>query len=421
MHEVKPARITSPLFSLSHAYVKLIPLGIVIGAVGLGVALFFGMASGGFRRFSFAYLTSFSFLLSLSLGCLFFVIVQHLTKAAWGVTVRRIAEIFAMCAFPLVILFLPILIPVLMGSSEVYPWNAAGWVDASDPLFRFKNGWLTQGFFGLRWVVYFLVWGWFAWNFLGKSLKQDQTGDPRLTLKMQASSTWMMIVFAASLVFASFDLEMSLSPYWFSTMFPVYFFAGGVLGGLAAITLTSLLLQRSGRVTDEISVEQYHDLAKLMFGFVFFWGYIAFSQFMLIWYANIPEETFWFRFRMWDTSWGLATWVLLFAHLLIPFLALMARTVRRSKPYLLVASIYVLVIHWYDHFWIVMPQYNYGKLGEPLADKYAGFPFSFLIDVPCAIGMIGLFVALFAMIAGDRPLVPKQDPRLGESLNHKNL
>ena len=419
MHESRPAKITSPVISLSDSYIKLVPLGLIVGVIGIGMALFFGMGAGGYRRFGYSYLTSFGFLLSLSLGCLFFVIVQHLTKAAWSVPVRRIAEIFAMCTFPLVILFLPILLPVLVGSSEIYPWNASGWAN-DDGMQQLKDAFLSPGFFGMRWVAYFVIWGVLGWNFLGKSLKQDQSGDASLTRKMQRSSTWMMIVFAATLVFASFDLEMSLSPLWFSTMFPVYFFAGGVMGGLAAITLTSLLLQRSGRVTDEISVEQYHDLAKLMFAFIFFWGYIAFSQFMLIWYANIPEETFWFRFRMWDPIWGKCTWLLLFGPLIIPFLGLMARTVRRNKSYLLFASIYVLAIHWYDHFWVVMPQYQFDVLGNQLSGR-TGFPFSVWIDIPCAIGMIGLYVSLFCLIAGDRPLVPKRDPRLGEALNHKNL
>jgi hypothetical protein len=420
MHNTRPARITSPLISLSQGYVKLVPLGLLVGAIGIGMAfLFSAAASGGYRRFSFAYLTNFSFLLSISLGCLFFVIVQHLTKAAWGVTVRRIAEIFAMCTLPLAVLFLPILIPVVRGSTDLYPWNVANWAGDNSPLLQVKFDYLKWYWFAARWAAYFAIWGFFAWNFLGKSLKQDETGDTKLTLKMQASSTWMMIIFAATLVFASFDLEMSLSPLWFSTMFPVYFFAGGVLGGLAAMTLTALLLQRSGRITDEITVDQYHDLAKLMFGFTFFWGYIAFSQFLLIWYANIPEETFWYRFRFWDAAWAKASWALLIFHLIIPFLGLMARTVRRNKTYLLFATIYLLCIHWYDHFWIVMPQYGSGIHGEPI-DGAGGFPFSWAIDFPCAIGMVGLYVALFAWIAGDRPLVPKQDPRLGESLNHVN-
>ena len=439
MHEVRPAKITSPIVSLKDNYLRLIPLSSIVAAAGIGGALLF--SGFNMQRFSFAYLTGFCCLMSLCLGGLFFVIVMHLTRAGWSVTVRRIAEIIAMCTLPMFILYLPILIPLMAGSDEVYVWNQPGWsihgdaaekqavLDASKyppPIEELKSYYLNRWFFAGRMVTYFAIWGAMAWFFLSNSLKQDKTGDKNLTAKMQKHSTWMMILFAATLVFSSIDFEMSLAPFWFSTMWPVYFFSGGVLSALAAITLICLWLQRSGRVTDEITVEHYHDLGKLMFSFVIFWGYIAFSQFMLIWYANIPEETFWFAWRINPapdgvmTGWQWFSLLLLFGHLLIPLLALMARTVRRSKNFLVYAAIYLLVMHWVDHYWIVMPQYS-----EIISDHVgpaAGLAMHFkpLIDIPCAIGMAGVFVALFCLIARDRPLVPLKDPRLGEALAHHN-
>jgi hypothetical protein len=280
---------------------------------------------------------------------------------------------------------------------------------------------LNPGFFGIRVVAYFAIWGLMAWFFLGNSLAQDRTGDPGLTSKMQNWSGPLMIIFAATLVFSSFDFEMSLAPLWFSTMFPVYIFSGAVLGAMATIILTALLLQRGGRITDEITVEHYHDLCKLMFAFVFFWSYIAFSQFMLIWYANLPEETVWYAWRVnplpgQQSGWSGWQWmsvILLFGHVVIPFLGLMARTVRRNKVYLFFASIYILVIHWLDHYWIVMPQ----------ALANAEFTFTangMLADVACAAGLIGLFLAIFFLISGNKPLVPVRDPRLAESLHYHN-
>ena len=330
---------------------------------------------------------------------------------------------------------MPILIPVLLGQDTVYPWNAEGWSihgnaaekaavlaqsDSLPPIEALKADYLNPGFFGIRTVVYFAIWGLMSWFFLRNSLAQDKTGDKNLTLKMQRWSAPLMILFAATLTFSSFDYEMSLAPFWFSTMFPVYIFAGAFLSGLAAITLTGLMLQRSGRVTDEITVEHYHDLAKLMFAFVFFWGYIAFSQFMLIWYANIPEETFWFAWRInspegaagW-TGWQWMSIVLVFGHIFIPFLGLMARTVRRSKPFLFFASIYILAIHWIDHYWIIMPQ-------AKANNEYTFTGLNMVADLSCAVGMIGLFLAIFFLIAGKKPLVPLKDPRLGESLNFHN-
>lgn len=427
MHARRPGKITSPIVSLSTSYVKLVPLGFLIGAVGLGLAYFMSLPQGGLKRFSYSYLVTYCSLLSMSLGCLFFVTVQHLTRAGWSVTVRRIAEIFAMCLIPMFVLFLPILLPVLMQRDDVYQWVNAGWLAGDREIFReIKNAYLSPTWFGIRIVTYFVIWGLMAYSFFGKSLKQDKTADPMLSRTMQKSATWKMIILAATLVFASFDMEMSLSPRWFSTMFPVYFFAGGVMSAMAAIILTAALLQRSGRVTDEITVEHYHDLAKLTFAFIFFWGYIAFSQFMLIWYANLPEETFWFRFRMGESAssgWIFWSLLLLFGHLLIPFLGMMARTVRRNKTYLLFATIFILCMHWVDHFWIIMPQLNIqiGAIDVPGGDPANNpLPFNWLIDVPCAIGMVGIFVALFSGIAADRPLVPLHDPRLEESLNYRN-
>ena len=328
----------------------------------------------------------------------------------------------------------------LFGSDAVYEWIQPGWsvhdpnetaeiqkafategAAALPPLEQLKASYLNWWFFGARTLGYFAIWGLMSWFFLKTSLQQDQTGDKNLSLKMQGWSAPLMIVFAATLTFSSFDFEMSLSPLWFSTMFPVYIFAGAMLSALATITLTGLLLQRSGRVTDEITIEHYHDLAKLMFSFVFFWGYIAFSQFMLIWYANIPEETFWFAWRInalpgQESGWSGWQWmsiILLFGHIFIPFLGLMARTVRRNKTFLFFASIYILVIHWVDHYWIVMPQ----------AMENAQFTFSgmgMISDIAGAVGMIGLFLAIFFLIARDKPLIPLKDPRLGECLNHHN-
>ncbi len=415
MHKHRPAAITSPIISLSKSYVAMIPAGLLLGAAGIGTA--FLMSAGNLQRFSFAWLTSFCALLTVSLGCLFFVIVQHLTRAGWSVTVRRIAEVFAMCLAPMFLLFLPILLPVLVGSDMLYEWNRAGWSgEAGGQLEQLKAVYLVNWFFAARMIGCFVIWSLLAWYFYSTSLKQDRTGDPQLSRKMQRSATWIMIVFAATLVFAAFDLEMSLAPLWFSTMFPVYIFSGAFLSGVSAIILTALLLQRSGRITDEITTEHYHDLAKLAFAFIFFWGYISFSQFMLIWYANIPEETFWFACRInkdpetGSRGWQILSVILLFGHLLIPFLGMMARTVRRSKAYLFFATIYLLVMHWVDHFWIVMPE----------STPNHAFNFSPLIDIPCAIGMVGIYVALFALVAGDRPLIAKQDPRLGDALNYHN-
>jgi hypothetical protein len=192
-------------------------------------------------------------------------------------------------------------------------------------------------------------------------------------------------------------------------MFPVYFFAGAVLSALSTILLTAFWLQHTGRVTDEITTDHYHDLGKLMFGFVVFWGYIAFSQFMLIWYANIPEETFWYDLRINKPGWMGWSIILLVGHLFIPFFAIMGRTARRNKLFMAGAAVFLLAMHWVDHYWLIMPQFM---------PENATFTFNPLVDLTCTVGMIALFIAMFCLIARDRPLVPLKDPRLGEALNH---
>ncbi len=431
MHNTRPAKITSPITSLNEGYLRTIPVALIVGAIGIGASFFLG--GGSMESFMFNYLVSFCYVLSISLGCLFFVTIMHLTRAGWSATVRRIAELYAMVSLPLLILFLPILMTVISGSDVIYSWNVPGFtihggtpeadaqiaalagsaVSERPPLEQLKAAFLNKGFFTARIIAYFLIWGGMAWFFLSNSLKQDQTGEKALTAKMQAFSAPFMILFAASITFASFDLEMSLSPLWFSTMFPVYFFAGSFLAALSTIMLTALWLQRTGRVTDEITKEHYHDLGKLMQGFVIFWGYIAFSQFLLIWYANIPEETFWYDLRINQAGWKGFSLILLVGHLFIPFFLLMGRGLRRNKTILTISAIFILVMHWVDHYWIIMPQM------DPHHNTFTLSGTGILQGLAGMVGMIAVYIALFCLITRNRPLVPLKDPRLGEALNHE--
>jgi len=435
MAHIRKAEITSPITSLGgESTSRLMP---VFGIVGIGCLVGgYLLAGADMGRFSHAYLLNFCFFLSITLGCLFFVMIQHLTKAGWSVTVRRVAEVIACGIIPLGLLFIPILVLVITGNSDLYPWNTAvnaegynapEWAVGDPRILDIKATWLNSMWFCVRAVIYFVVWSFIAVRLYRWSVKQDETGDKKISLKSQAFCAPLMLGFVLCLAFASFDFEMSLAPMWFSTMFPVYFFAGSVMSSLAMITLVCLLLQRSGRVTDEITVEHYHDLAKLTFAFIFFWGYIGFSQFMLIWYANFPEETFWFQFRS-ESGWLTVSMILLFGHLFIPFLGMMARTVRRSKTFLLFSSIYLLIMHWVDHYWIVMPQYQasvfhgYLRDGKDIETLDTGLMnvMPGLTEILLLVGMGAIFLASFCLVAGNRSLVPLKDPRLHEALNYDN-
>ena len=377
---------------------------LAVGIGGLGVAVALAAATdGGWDRFYPSYLVAFVFFLSLALGALFFVLVQHATRAGWSVAVRRIAEGVAPNVFvPMAFLALP----VLLGLGSLYPWTDHAVVEA-DHLLHAKAPWLNTSFFVVRTVFYFTVWSAFALWFHRTSIRQDRTGEPRLTQTMEATSTAALILFAFTVTFFAFDFLMSLTPHWYSTIFGVYFFAGCVLGFFALVTVVAVLVQRAGALRRTITTEHYHDLGKLIFAFTVFWAYIAFSQYMLMWYANLPEETFWYAARQtgsW-TSWSL---LLLFGHFLVPFLALMSRNVKRRKPLLVAGASWMLAMQWADVYWLVMPGKSPGVV--PLS----------LMDAAVFLGIGGLFCAAAVRRLGAHALVPVKDPRLAESLGFEN-
>lgn len=380
----------------------------IAGVVVLALALALGSWRGdGFQYFFHSYLVSFCFYLSLALGALFFVALQHASRAGWSVAVRRVAEVMGANTLVMAVLFLPILIPLLLGSTALYHWLDAAAV-AEDKILSAKSVYLNLPFFVVRTCVFFGVWSVLVWYFWRRSLQQDQTGDASLSLRMERVSYPALLLFAVTITFAAFDWIMSLTPHWYSTIFGVYYFSGAVVGFLAALILTLIALQKTGHLTSTVTVEHYHELGKLLFAFTVFWGYIAFSQYMLIWYANIPEETTWYQPRQ-AGSWGTASLVLLFGHLLIPFMGLLSRAAKRNRGVLGFWAAWLLVAHWLDVHYLIMPNVD-----------ATGFPFS-LIDVCCLGGMAAVFVGGLMLWAGTRSLTPTRDPRITESVGFENV
>ncbi|MDA7952088.1 MAG: quinol:cytochrome C oxidoreductase [Pirellulaceae bacterium] len=356
--------------------------------------------------FQFSYLQNLMFCLSISIGALFFVIMQHLSRAGWSVAVRRIAEILMAALLPMSILILPILVLVLSGDSTLYKWNKP--FEELDALLQGKVGYLNANFFVIRVAIYFIVWAIVARFFFKKSLEQDQTGNKELTLKMQAISAPSTLLFALTVTFAAVDLIMTLDAHWFSTMFGVYFFAGCMTSFFSTMILLTGYLQANGKLVKSITIEHYHDYGKYLFGFVFFWSYIAFSQYMLIWYASIPEETGWFDIRQ-NNGWEYISLMLIFFHFMVPFLWLITKKTRRRKPLLTAAAILLLIMHWIDLYWLIIPEYSHG------ASPHFG-----VIDLCNMLGILGIYIASLAKIASNCYLIPIQDPRLGESLAFEN-
>jgi hypothetical protein len=385
---------------------RLMAAGLAVGLMALGGAAAFGLAHDGARRLLFAYLVSFAFWLSLALGALFFVLLQHLTRAGWSVAVRRLAEVTAATMPLLGLLGLVVVVPVALGRGDLYPWadSHAG----ADALAGGKAAYLNAPFFLGRYTLYFVIWSLLAAQQLRRSSRQDVSRQARETQRLEAASGAGMVLFAITTTFAAFDLLMSLVPTWCSTIFGVYYFAGSVVGFFAWIVLVTLLLQRTGRLAASVTTEHYHDLAKLLFAFVFFWAYIAFSQFMLIWYANLPEETAFFRPRM-QGSWALASLVLILGHFALPFAGLLSRPAKRHRAWIGFWAAWLLVMHWFDLAWIVLPSLQPAGLALGAVDGL------------CFVGLGGLFIAAAAFIARRRALMPLGDPRLAESLLLENM
>jgi hypothetical protein len=380
---------------------------VLLGILGLCAGTALGLArhdGGGY--FFHSYLLNYCFVLSLALGALFFTALQHITRAGWSVVIRRLAECLGANFTFLLVLFLPILIPVLLGNAALYSWADSA-AAAGDKLLRHKAVYLQPPFFAVRALVYFAVWLFLTRYFLAHSLKQDRNGATAETLRMERLGPAAMLLFAGTVTFAAIDWLMSLTPDWYSTIFGVYFFAGIAVAGLSILILTCLCLQAAGRLTRVITVEHYHDLGKLLLTFVVFWGYIAFSQYLLIWYADIPEETQWYLVRQ-SGGWKWISLVLAGGNCLIPFCGLLPRFVKRQKLLLGFWALWLLAMHWIDLYWIIMP--NLGK--EKL-------PFD-IMDICLLAGMFGIFIAGAVRVAGDNSLVPLADPRLKESLNFEN-
>jgi hypothetical protein len=273
-----------------------------------------------------------------------------------------------------------------------------------------KSGWLNKNFFYLRALLYFLIWTFLAVRLFGLSAQQDTTKDPKLTVRAQAFAPGATLLFALSLTFAAFDWIMALEPTWFSTIFGVYYFATGVVSSYAVIILVTMALRTSGPLEGAVTPEHYHDLGKLMFGFLVFWAYIGFSQFMLIWYAALPEETTWYHNR-WDFGpWAKVSMAILIGHFVVPFFWLISRNFKRNLGRLQIGAGILLVMHVVDIYWFVMPNYALGS---------NDFSFHW-IDAACLLAVGGIYGAFVFYRMTKHYLVPVGDPRLERSLHFQN-
>jgi hypothetical protein len=351
-------------------------------------------------RAEFNYLIMMAFTASLTVGSLFLVAMEYLIGSDWSVPLRRIPEFLTGLLVPLIIMIIPFLLYFL---HDLYHWTHSEAV-AADKILAGKTPYLNEPFFIIRTIVVVLLWALFTWLFTRNSRRQDADGKQTYTKMNIKLSAIFVFVFAATVTVLAIDWIMSLEPHWFSTIFGVYYFAGTVVASLALTTFVGVSLFKKKRLHPRMGKDSFYTLGTLMFAFNIFWAYIAFSQYLLIWYANLPEETFWFINRM-QNGWGEVSLLLIIFHFLFPFIFLLPRAVKTNLTVLRVMAIWLLVAHYLDLYWLIMPTFSPESV--PLGWMEFGFP------------LIPAGFAMFVMAWKSRKnnLVPVRDPKLERGLN----
>ena len=449
----------------SHAWAGAWKIFAGLGAVGiLGAGA--GYATDP-TRFAYSWLFGFMVALTIAMGGIFFTLMQHLTSAGWSVSVRRMAEFLAAGVAVLVVL----VIPIGLTSTTLYKgWmemdaphaekgaehadpkkehsradeprpamtvaqnegkgdvrsDAAGMAEhraapgkvahakLGDPdevvegeVMHRKTWWLSKNFFYGRLAAYPLIWLAIGLWLLRGSAAQDASKDVAITKRMAGLAAPATILIAFSLTFAVFDWVMALDPTWYSTIFGVTIFAGSMVAGLAVLILIFTSMRQSGLLAREVNVEHYHDLGKLLFGFLCFWAYVSFSQFMLIWYAAIPEEVTFFHHRWEGGPWKSISLAIVLLHFAVPFVGIMSRNIKRRLDLLRAGTILILTMHVVEMYWLVMPNVP------------GTFAFHWM-DAACLLGCVGSYFAVVFWLMTQYPLIPVGDPRLERALKFEN-
>lgn len=352
--------------------------------------------------------------LAISLGSMFWVMVFHSLNASWSITLRRQFENLASVIWLPAIMMIAVALIEIISGGILLKWINPG--DEYNHLLEVKRPYLNPTFFMIRVLIYATAWILISRTLLAWSKKSDETGDRRLGRKARFLSGFAIPVFALTCAFAAFDFLMSLDYRFFSTMWGVYYFASCGLGSVSAIAVIAVLLRRAGKLDGLVTSEHSHDLGKLVFAFTVFWAYISFSQYFLIWYSNIPEETAWFYNRQAHGYQWLFI-VMVAGHFILPFLLLIWRGTKRNQNLLALMGLYMILMVVMDMTWIIRPMVTFAASAE--TGEGAGVV-GLLIDIAGVVGVLGIFAGVAALKIAKSPLLPIKDPMLHESMKHKN-
>lgn len=382
-----------------------------IGAGGIALTIIGGVVHGP-KHATASYMVGVYTVLAIALGGLFWTLVFHLIGSGWTATVRRQFENL-MSLIPLaIVLMLPIFLFEVVSGGVMFPWLKASL--AGDPLLAHKSGWLNAPFFGARFVVYAALWSVLAMGLWRFSTEQDRTGNRWLTNKAKKMAAWGLPLTALSIAFVAFDWIMSVDYRFFSTMWGVYYFASVAQSALCTVVLVLAVLRLTGRLTGAVTSEHFHDLGKLIFAFTVFWAYITFSQYFLIWYSNIPEESAYYVIRR-ENGWQNMAMILSVGHFIAPFLILLIRRVKESTLGLAFMAAWMLLMIAADLCWNVRPMVYAGAAPQSVPG-----PTAWWLDVVGLVGPVALFAGLLIRRIASGPLVALKDPMMDEALSHTN-
>lgn len=389
---------SSPEWAAPAALDRVGTVGLALG-VGGGALLVLGFFVAREALFR-SYLVGYTYWLGIALGGLALSMVYHLTGGQWGTVARRVFEAASRTLPALVLLF----VPLLFGLDALYEWAHEGAV-AADALLRHKAPYLNPTAWIVRAAVFFAVWLALAWTLDRWSARQDREPSPGLIRRMRTLAAPGLVLYVLSVTFAAMDWLMSVDPHWYSTIYGVWLLGGHGVATLSFLILVARYLSKREPLSGVIRPVHFHDWGKLLLAFTLLWTYFSLSQLLIIWSGNLPEEVLWYHHRL-HGGWQYFGLALALLHFAVPFLALLSRDLKRDVKLLGPVAVLLLVMHWVDYFWNVMPAYSPSDLEIHWLDPVA----------PVALG--GLWVWLFVRELRKRPLLPIGDPNLEEVLEH---
>ncbi len=374
--------------------------GLVLGAIGIIVAIIMAFVSGG-QGFFQSYLYAFLFWTGLALGCLILLFVQHMAGGSWGAMIRRPLEAGAMVLPVMALLF----IPILFGMGNLY----SDWLHPHSELVEAKIAYLNRPFFIIRSVIYFAIWIFGAWYFFSASSKQDKVDSHeggRIGFSLKRTATFWIVIYILTMTFAGVDWAMSLKPEFFSGMYSVILMIGQAISAMCLMIFVMVYLANNDKEIDALlTSKRLQDLGNFLMAFTLFWAYTSFSQIIIIWSNNIVETNPYYLLRF-SAAWQVVGYFLLIFGFFAPFVILFSRWVKRKRRALVMVAIWAVLVRMVDLFYIVIP--NFSREGFPLA----------LSDVALLVGIGGIWIAAFAYWLKSRPILPLNDPRLAHAGGH---